>query len=192
MTRIARSDGIKITTRWETRRNHFGGCLAMACPFVETCSARHQHQACPFGDEAFEAANPRDRAQVGENTIHYSLVDKIADDLAGVPNPMALEVTHVAVSTHTADTDPAATIFSGEIYRDTFVDRQRPSIGKLVLYWFLGTTVANGALRSWSFFAGGASNVPGSGTPINRFLSPIDKTSADTVSGQYSITFAGV
>jgi hypothetical protein len=183
-------DTVPITTEWRLRKTSFASCIAQGCPRLDECAANQAIVACPIGDAAWANANPVDRELVGHNTVLYTLLNKVRDMLAGVANSVDLDAERISVGTGTAVTVLSQTQLGAEVYRDTFVDRQRPSAGKISFYWFFGTTVANGALREWGILDGNATASLGDGNLLNRWLATIDKTSADTVSGQYSITFA--
>ena len=188
MGTVGGSEGLKLKTEYRLRRNRFAGCIDMGCPMLGTCSKRYQHTACPFGDEAFEAHNPRDREAVGQNTILDTLLDWFADNIAGVANSFDPEATHISVGTGTAPTDGTMTQLQSEVYRDTFVDRTRTATGKVTFYWFFGPGVVTGTLTEWAFIANGATLTLGTGDAINRFLQTLSSVvSSDCVVGQYSI-----
>lgn len=190
MPNVAAADGLRITTEWRIRKTSFASCIAKTCPRLANCTADQALIGCPIGDEDWRSANPVDREVAGQNTILNALLNKAADTLAGISNAVNLNAGRISVGTGTAATVLTQTQLGAEIYRDLFVDRQRQSVGKATFYWFFGTQVANGALREWGILDGNATATLGTGNLLNRWLATIDKTSADTVSGQYSITFA--
>lgn len=168
------------------RTNHFAGCISGGCPNVGRCTTNRRFAACPEPERELFA---QDVAAV-QNTLLDRFFDKIGDSITGVSNAFDLNASYVSVGTSTAVTSPTQSQLFAEVYRDVFVDRQRPSMGVSVFYWFFGTTVANGALREWGFVAGNPTATLGTGDLINRFLYTIDKTSSDTVSGQYTVSGA--
>ncbi len=191
MSSITGSEALGTKTEYRLRRNAFAGCADMGCPMLATCSSRYQHTACPFGDEAFEAHNPRDRELVGSNTILDVLTDYVADKITGTANAFSPAATYISVGTGTGATTGGMTQLQVEVYRDLFVDRTRPSTGKATFYWFFGPNVVTGTLTEWAFIAGTATGTLGTGTAINRFLQTLlNVTSTDTVVGQYSIVGA--
>lgn len=188
---IAGADGLGFQTEFRLLRNRFSGCVSTGCRFYDVCSNRMAHKACPFGDEAFEAHNPRDRELVGHNDILNTLRNYVADVISGTPTSFDPEVTHVSVGTGTADTDPDSTQLQNEVYRDTFVEISRPSTGKATYYWYFRPSDFTGTAEEWAFIANNATGSLGSGDAINRFRQHLEVASEDAVVGQYSIMTAG-
>lgn len=190
MSALAGADGLNLQTEYRLRVNRFAGCQESGCRFFSTCSSRYQHQACPFGDEAFEAHNPRDREAVGQNTILNTLLDYIADKITGTATAFNPQATYIAVGTGTGATTGSMTDLQTEVYRAAFVDATRPSTGKGTFYWFFAPGDFTGTATEWGFAANGATGVANSGDLINRFLQTLAVTSSDAVVGQYSIVGA--
>ncbi len=180
-----------IHTEWRRAKNSFKGCIEAKCPFLAECTNNPRFQVCPIKAECFAAYNPPERAAAGHNTLSNAMLNKLADLISVTSNALDLGATKISVGTSTAATSNPFTQLTTETHREAFVDVQRPSTGKVVFYWFLSTTVANATLTEWGFLAGAPTGTLGTGTLLNRWKDTVIKTDQDTVSGQYSITFAG-
>jgi hypothetical protein len=143
---------------------------------------------CPIGADCFSR-----EVATGHNTLALAFVNKLADLLIGATNTLSLDATRIACTTTTAAPVSTFETLPDELYRDLFVDRQRPSPGKATYYWFFGPTVAIGSIYRWAIMAGNPSAHPTvDGQALNHWADPVEKTSEDTVTGQYSFIVAGV
>lgn len=160
----------------ELRRGEMPSCFDL----------EHRLGRCPHGH----------RHQVehheGRNTIVRSLRQAITDRLVGNPGPLDLLITRVAAGTSSAPTVPTATQLTVETYRKAPSDRLQLSPEQVQVYWFFGATEANAGvdLHEHGVLAGGATDTPGSGTLIGRFLQQFAKDATKTASGGYTATLS--
>lgn len=187
MTTITGSERGGIVTEWRRSLNRFGGCLSAGCELAGGCMADQMFSGCPIGAECFTGSTAS-----GKNTLAVNFLNKLADDIAGVTNALSLSATRIACTTITGAPSEPFTVLPSELYRDAFVDRQRPSDGKTAFYWYFGPSVAIGNIERWAIMAGSPSAHPTSdGQALNHWPDSIAKTGTDTATGQYSILFAG-
>lgn len=127
----------------------------------------------------------------GRNTIVRSLRQAIVDRMVGNPSPLDLLVTRVATGTSSGPTAQTATQLTTESFRKAPSDILALSQEQVQVYWFFSATEANAGvdLQEHAILAGGATNTPGSGVMLARFLQVFAKDSTRTASGSYTATF---
>lgn len=142
----------------------------------------HRGGTCPAGiDHRIEDYEKK-------NTILASLKGSVIDQLAGEASPLDLTITQIATGTSSAATTSGMTQAAAEYYRDAPTSVLAASATQVIAFWFFGDSVANAGslLQEWVILAGGATNTPGSGTAIARFLQSFDKNALTTASGQWT------
>lgn len=158
----------------ELRRGEVPSCFGLEHR-LGVCPHAHRHQV-----EHHE----------GRNTIVRSLREAITDRLVGEPTPLDLLITRVATGTSSAPTLATDTQLGVEFYRKAPSDRLKLSPEQTQIYWFFSALEANAGvdLQEHGVFAGGATDTPGSGVLIGRFLQQFAKNATRTASGGYTAT----
>lgn len=146
----------------------------------------HRMGVCPHGHQH------RVEHHAGRNTIVRSLREGVVDRLTGELSPLDLLITRVAAGTSSALTAATDTQLGVETYRKAPSDRLKLSPEQAQVYWFFSATEANAGvdLQEHGIFAGGATDTPGSGTMLARFLQTFAKDATKTASGGYTATLA--
>lgn len=183
----AKAQNLGITTKWKRYKNTFTGCINIQCPHLSKCTNNPYFRTCPISSPAFLSFNSHDRVAVGHNTIMNDVLDKIADDFAGVPNAMNLRVQYIAVGSGSAPTDGELNTLQNEGYRAPLTAVLRPELGQMMAYWYIPPNTASGSWYEWALVADMPSATPESGRNLNRWIDEVHKTAVDTLTGQYEV-----
>lgn len=149
----------------------------------------HRGGVCPHGNRH------RDREErAGRNTIVTAFRESVVDRLVAAASvtPMDLAITRVAVGTDATPTPPGLVQLYAEFARVTPTAVVKATTAKASAFWFLSVGVGNAlsSLQEFAILAGGATDTPGSGSAVGRFLATFPKSSANTQSGQYDLTIS--
>lgn len=126
------------------------------------------------------------------NTVLNNFFGAVTDQMAGIAS-IDLEITRVAFGLANDVTTPTMNQLVSEFYRVTpTVIKQAPNV--VVTFFFLGPLDGNppSQYQEYALLADGATDTPGDGKALIRWLAVFDKNANNQLSGSHTLTLTNV